>query len=568
MVPKKVIGISTMFVLVFLLMVSMVGCTDDSSSGDDDDDGGIAADDDDDDYSGDDSNWGDDDDSFSSDDDDYYGDDDSHGGPDDDDSCDDDYDDDVTDDDDASVDDDDETDDDDEVEDPYECPETTDNTLLFLSADDSNSQASPIVVRDIIESGGIVPAHAVRTYEFTNYYQIEYDYPQYGELKILPQMRSKGVGDFGTELVLQIGAQSYQVNAANQRPKNIVLSLDTSGSMSGTPIALLKEVCKAIAKQLRAGDILSMVEWSSSQTVVLDSHVVTGPNDPAVLSAIVGLHSGGSTDLHGGLVRAYELAENNYGADKLNRVVLISDGGANTGVTDINIIAQAADDSEGQGIYMVGVGVGEAGYYYNDDLMDAVTDAGKGAYVFVDSANEAWKQFDDRFQENMEVAALDVRVSLEMPYYLLMKEFHGEEYSENPDEVEPQHLGPNDAMVFHQILVVCDEDLLDTSDLITVRAFYIDPFSLAEKNDERTMSIADMLAAEAPQLTKGDAVVAYAESLKQIYDLRYTDPDQALQICVETRQMVEQAADELGDTELEDITALLQQYEVTLGGKL
>ena len=67
-----------------------------------------------------------------------------------------------------------------------------------------------------------------------------------------------------------------------------------------------------------------------------------------------------------------------------HRVVLISDGGANAGVTDLDLIASEASDSDGEGTYLLGVGVGSPGVYKHE-LMDAVTDAGKGAYVFIDS---------------------------------------------------------------------------------------------------------------------------------------------------------------------------------------
>lgn len=57
---------------------------------------------------------------------------------------------------------------------------------------------------------------------------------------------------------------------------------------------------------------------------------------------------------------------------------------------------------------MVGVGVGSADTY-NDTLMDQVTDAGKGASVFVPDADEAWRMFDERFLETLLVAARDGR---------------------------------------------------------------------------------------------------------------------------------------------------------------
>ncbi|MCB9476996.1 MAG: VWA domain-containing protein [Deltaproteobacteria bacterium] len=519
------------FLIAALLALSIaIAC----SSGDDDDDDDSAdssTDDDDDDYSDDDSADDDySDDDYSDDDDDDY------------------YDDDV---------------DDDTEPDEVECPDTMDDTVLYLSADDSNSQASPVVARAIINAGDIMPRQKVRTYEFTNYYQIEYTPPESDAIRLVPQMRVHDNPDYDTEYTLQIGAQSLEL--IGRRAKNLVFSMDTSGSMEGRSITLLRDTARAIAKNLKQGDIVSIVEWDNIINVPLDSHEVSGPNDATLLAVIDDLVAGGSTDLHGGLVRAYELAQKNYDADRLNRVILISDGQANTGVTDIDIIAGAADDSEQQGIYLVGVGVGDASNYFYDLLMDDVTDAGKGAYIFIDSKQEAELQFGARFNENMDVAALDVRARLTTPYYLVLREFHGEEYSPNPEEVEPQHLGPNDAMVYHQFLTVCGPDLLDENDEMEFQVTWTDPDSLEDKSATVTKTIAELLADDADQLIKGDAIVAYAEALKQIDKLiDESDAQEALELCQATKAQVQAAADELNDAELASIADLLDTYEGTI----
>ena len=565
------IGVFVLFSLAIAVLLLVGSCdqndSDNAADDDDDDDtfdGGSGDDDNlgggDDDYMDDDDGgggWYDDDDcadddDFSDDDDTTAGDDDSSGSDDDD-----------NDDDNSSGGDDDDDDDDDTTPPSLECPEPGPPLALFLSADDSNSQASPIIARSIIEHNNLVPAGKVRTYEFTNYYQIDYPAPSENAIKIRAQLRPRSQAEFPEEHVLQIGAQSRSQSRDEGRPLNIVFSVDTSGSMSGQPIELLRDVCRAVIRKLRPGDVVSIVEWDNDINVVLDSYAVTRWNDPYLLGIIDDLQADGSTNLHGGLVRAYDLARENYLPDGLNRVILISDGQANVGVTSIDLIAAEADDSEGEGVYMVGVGVGEAYSYYNDSLMDQVTDAGKGAYIFIDQSLEAYKQFDERFMENMELAAMDVRAELVMPWYMVMTDFFGEEVSSNPDEVEPQHLGPNDAMVYHQHIAPCDPDLWDAADEITVKAHYIHPITRETKVVSHTATLAELLAAPANALRKGDAVVAYAEALKFIWENRY-DESMALAECQRVRELVFAAATDLADGELFEIVSLLDQVEEIL----
>ena len=75
---------------------------------------------------------------------------------------------------------------------------------------------------------------------------------------------------------------------------------------------------------------------------------------------------------------------------------------------------------------------------------------------------------------NLHSAARAVRVQLTLPTGWFIAEFHGEELSENPSEVDPQHLAPNDAMIFHQIVSTCDQAATGDEQL-EVTAHYQDP---------------------------------------------------------------------------------------------
>ncbi len=435
---------------------------------------------------------------------------------------------------------------------PEEECDAENEVVLYISADDSNSMAGPVVARSVIQYGGIVSGE-IRTYEFLNYYGFDYEAAEEGHVRVTAEMRTNAEDTYN----LQIGVRAPDQDGSNRRPLSITLSLDTSGSMGGQPIEFVRESCLAIAGSLQGGDVISMVEWSSSQTVVLDSHVVDGPDDATLLQKCHALNSVGSTDLHGGLVRAYELARKNFSSNRINRVILMSDGGANTGVTDEELIAREADDANGEAIYLMGVGMGN-GSSYQDSLMDAVTDAGKGAYVFIDSAEEAQKMFGERFISNMEVAARDVQVKLTMPPSFRMAEFHGEEYSEDPDEVEPQHLAPNDAMIFHQVVESCDPNTVDLASVIKVEATFEDPFTRESKTDTFEATLEELLNARSALLRKGDAIVAYAEALRAV-QYWSTGSKSVLDDAIET---VEGAINALpDDDDLTEIRDLLETYK-------
>jgi Mg-chelatase subunit ChlD len=446
---------------------------------------------------------------------------------------------------------------------PTSCPDTHDPVVLYMSNDDSNSQASPILARRTIHEGLVVPAGIVRIHEFLNYFDLSGPAQDEAPAKVGIEMRRTDASQ--NELTLVLRAQGRRLAAEDRPPMNLVFSLDTSGSMSGERIERLKDTMTAIAGQLRAGDVVSVVSWSSTQTTLLDGHAVLGSDDPGLLAVVDGLVAGDSTDLHGGLVAAYALANAHHIDDGWNRVVLISDGGANAGVTDLDLIASEASDADGEGTYMVGVGVGTASGY-RDDLMDAVTDAGKGAYVFIDTPEEAAKQFGERFLANVAVSARNVRMRLTLPWYFGVKRFHGEEISANPAEVEPQHLAPNDSMTFHQIISACDPGLVTTCDTISAHVEYTDPLTGTVGSDELTIGVDHLVLQDAPRLHKADVVVGYAKALVVIDVLAGAGRrGDALAVARGVQAWVQEAATALGDAELQEIADLMGHYAVVLG---
>ena len=428
--------------------------------------------------------------------------------------------------------------------------------ILYLSADDSNSQASPIIARWMIGERRIVPWSVIRVHEFFNYYSMNYEAASSGEVNVSSQFRAV---DYDSGLyALQVAVASEHMDSSSRVPMNLTLVLDTSGSMSGRPIDLERDVVRAIASQLKEGDVVSAVEWDTERSIRLDSHEVTGPDDPTVLHMAATLDSGGGTDLHAGLVTGYGLATRNYKKGWLNRVVLVSDGQANAGITDVEIIASAAEDSEDEGIYLVGVGTGTG---YNDTLMDKLTDAGKGAYIFIDSTEEAQKMFAERFFQSLQLAARDVQVELILPGVFRMEVFFGEEYSTNPAEVEPQHLAPDDAMVFHQLLRASFADKVYAEDRITVNVTYSVSVGGGRLTASTSDALQDLIYKDSHEMRKADSIVIYAQALMRISAL-YDEGEleAAHDECTSALSIIETSATVLDDDELHDIADILTGY--------
>jgi len=322
---------------------------------------------------------------------------------------------------------------------------------------------------------------------------------------------------------------------------------------------MTKAVLTQVAHNLEAGDIVSILSWDTNVDVPLELEEVSGPDDPELMSVIDALGTGGSTNLEQGLERAYELAEASFSEHRLNRVILLSDGGANVGVTSEQLIAAHADDADGEGIYMVGIGASSPASYYSDNLMDAITDAGRGAYVFIDDQDEAATIFgdDERFLTVMEVAARSVQVEMIMPAGYVMQEFHGEEYSEDPQEVEPQHLAPGDTMLFHQVLTDCTPEAHDGTEAFQFTVTWVDPVTRNPQVDTVTLTVDEMLAEADTQLLKANVIVDYAMALTDVWDLPAAEREPFL---TELRDTADDVYMNTGDADLAEVATYLGMY--------
>ncbi|MDX9720983.1 MAG: VWA domain-containing protein [Myxococcota bacterium] len=298
-----------------------------------------------------------------------------------------------------------------------------------LSPDDSTSMASAQLLKLEYFYG-----MSLHTHEVINYY----DPPETMRNELARHWGSADdifIGIDGERLdeqrmELLIHVYAPQVLVQERRPWNLHLCVDVSGSMSGERIDFTKDALHRLVAAMRDGDQLSLSTFESNGHLVLPpTPVATGR--ATINAAINGLDAQGSTNMKAGLDIAYEQAKAAYDADMVNRVLLFSDGDANVGETDYATIAQLTRMNKLEGIYLSGVGVGQD---YAMGRMDALTDAGKGAHVFLPNADEVGVVFGPMLRKMIEVHADEIAVELQLPKGFEIEQFSGEEVSTNPEQ--------------------------------------------------------------------------------------------------------------------------------------
>jgi Mg-chelatase subunit ChlD len=194
------------------------------------------------------------------------------------------------------------------------------------------------------------------------------------------------------------------------RPLNIVLLLDTSGSMERADrVNIIHEALRVLAGQLSARDTLSVVTFARTARLWVDG--VSGDQAGAVAERVGGITPEGGTNLEEAMNLAYQTALRHYLPNGLNRVVLLTDGAANLGNVDPAALQQRTENFRRQGVALDCFGVGWEGY--NDNLLEVLTRKGGGRYGFLNTPEEAATDFAGQLAGALQVAAMDVKVQVE-----------------------------------------------------------------------------------------------------------------------------------------------------------
>ena len=198
--------------------------------------------------------------------------------------------------------------------------------------------------------------------------------------------------------------------SAERPPLNIALVLDRSGSMEAAgKIAYLKKAAAAVVGRMSQRDRLAVVEYDDRITVAWPSAPVEAPG--LVIKVIEGLFPRGTTNLAGGMLAGIAEVRNSLADGAVNRVLLLSDGLANEGITHPTEIRKLAGQSKETGVPVTTLGLG---LDYNEDLMQDIAQHSGGNYHYVENPAQMAGIFQRELSTLFQMAARGVDLRFEV----------------------------------------------------------------------------------------------------------------------------------------------------------
>ena len=234
------------------------------------------------------------------------------------------------------------------------------------------------------------------------------------------------------DILVNLTIKGKEVIVDENIPLNIVLVLDGSGSMSEKgKMDYAKSAASQIIDNLSDKDRLGIVVYSSGVNTLLPIDFLG--NKSHAKNLINSIYPTNSTNLYGGLAEGINQLSKVLSGEYINRVVLLSDGLANAGITDMDRIIDLSRKASKNGITLTTMGLGAS---YDENMLTNIADYGAGNYYFIESPAQIASIFSKEFNKMINTVAKNPKIKLELSDDVTIKEVYGYKYSQFNNGVE------------------------------------------------------------------------------------------------------------------------------------
>lgn len=210
---------------------------------------------------------------------------------------------------------------------------------------------------------------------------------------------------------VRVGLDGMRLESSVKRPNvNLAIVLDKSGSMQGDKIEHARKAAIDALQLLGSEDIVSIVTYDSTVQVLYPATRMT--DRESVEAVIRSIQADGNTALFAGVSKGAAEVRKFLDKQRVNRIVLLSDGLANSGPSTPGELGDLGASllKEGISVSTLGLGLG-----YNEDLMVQLAGKSGGNHHFIEQATELADVFRKEFNSVLSVVAQDVDLQLTIP---------------------------------------------------------------------------------------------------------------------------------------------------------
>ncbi|VAW51133.1 hypothetical protein MNBD_GAMMA06-1820 [hydrothermal vent metagenome] len=237
-------------------------------------------------------------------------------------------------------------------------------------------------------------------------------------------------GDFFTDnkktsLTMKVDIMPVQSKNMKRTPLNLSVVLDKSSSMNeDDKFAYTKKATEFLIDNLTPQDYLSVVTYDSDIEIIIPAAPVSFKK--FMKHHLAKVEPDGMTNLSGGLFEGYTQVKKNINSNRINRILLLSDGKANQGITDNEQLISYTKKYAEEGIAVSAIGVGKR---FNEELMMAIAETSNGNYYYIKNPENIPEIFIQELSGLLNVAAQNARINLTLKEGVYIKDSFGHPYT-------------------------------------------------------------------------------------------------------------------------------------------
>lgn len=291
-----------------------------------------------------------------------------------------------------------------------------------------------------------------------------------------------------------------------RRPLNLSLVIDRSGSMAGDKIDYTRQSAQFLVQHLTPRDRFSIVLYNDKVETLRPPESVV--NKDQIVQLIEDIRVRGTTNLSGGWLEGCKHVEDHLDRESLNRVILMSDGLANRGVTDASMLLGYARQKREKGVSTTTMGLGRD---FNEDLLIEMSSAGGGAFYFIESPEVAPEIFQEELTGLLNVVGQNLTITI-APDNLVTNVRQLNAYPESENDGQPRYvLGDifgNEVKTLVIELTVPALERMGRREIATLRFEYDEITSEGTDHQVKTMPVMINVASKRTPATMPDREVA------------------------------------------------------------
>ncbi len=260
------------------------------------------------------------------------------------------------------------------------------------------------------------------------------------------------------EVYLDISLNVGKARGQDRAPVSIALVIDRSGSMAGEKLQHARAAARRLVASLSDGDRLALISYGSDVTTEVASTLISSHSRRLLLHAIDDIADRGGTYLSGGFEAGRDelLRAASASPEHLSRIILISDGQANEGITSTSKLADMSRKALSRGVHLTTMGVG---LDFNENLMTAMAEHGGGHYYFIKNSDALAGIFEKELKTLKQAVARRARLTVQLEPGVQLVQLFGYSHRQSGRQVHvdlPDMYGGQQRMVMLKLRAPTD----------------------------------------------------------------------------------------------------------------